>query len=144
MIEVKFKKSFLYGYLFLSVSIVLGTMYILFYTNIFPELYTKIVGAIASLIILFAVSGKLIRRLIFNPAQILITPEKICFQEENQKCELPISTIASFRFRRFYDRYRIRRQLIVLLNNGEEKILELNGLNIRKEDLEKILNEFVA
>jgi hypothetical protein len=143
-IEIKFNKSYLIGYLIISLSVVGGSMYILCYTNTFPELYTKIGGTIASLIILFGVSGKFISRLILNPTEILITPEKISFQEENQKCEILISSVASFNFTRFYDRYRIRRQLIVLLNNGEEKIMELNGLNIRKADLERMLNALIA
>lgn len=138
--EIKPKKSYLIIYLILTLAAVLGSLHFLFLTDNFPEQTTKIAGTVAAVILLYAV-WTLLNKLRTNPNELLITPDKIGFYEQKNWIELSYSDVSSFNFKNFYDRYKWARQLILELKTGEQKVIELNGLDTNQAELERILNK---
>lgn len=138
--EIKPKKSYLIIYLILTLAAVLGSLYFLFLTDTFPERTTKIAGTVAAVILLY-LAWMLLNKLRTNPTELLITPEKIGFYEKKNWNEIPLSSVNSFNFRNFYNGYKSARQLILELTSGEQKVIELNGLETNQSELEQILNE---
>ncbi|MCB0497546.1 MAG: hypothetical protein KDC79_15490 [Cyclobacteriaceae bacterium] len=138
--EIKSKKSYLITYLAVTLATVSGSLYFIFLTDTFPERTTKIAGTIAA-VILFYLAWTLLNKLLTNPIELLITPEKIGFYEQKNWIEISFSEVATFNFKNFYDRYKWVRQLILKLTTGEQKVIELNGLDTNQAELERILKE---
>ncbi len=76
-----------------------------------------------------------------NPTELLITPEKIGFYEQKNWNEISLSSVNSFDFKNFYNGSKWTKQLILELTTGEQKVIELNGLDTNQAKLERILNE---
>lgn len=138
--EIRSKKGYLITYLVLTVAVVFGSLYFLFLTDTFPEQTTKIAGTVAAVILLY-VEWMLLNKLRTNPIELLITSEKIGFYDQKNWYEIPLSSVKSFNFKNFYDGYKRARQLILELTSGEQKVIELNGLDTNQAELERILNE---
>lgn len=117
-----------------------GSLYVLFLTDTFPERTTKIAGTVAAVILVY-LAWQLLNKLRTNPTELLITPEKIGFYEQKNWIEISFSDVTSFNFKNFYDSYKWARQLILELTTGEQKVIELNGLDTNQAELERILNE---
>jgi cytochrome c biogenesis protein CcdA len=139
-IEIKSKKSNLIFYLTLTLAIVMTSLYFLFLTQTFPEPTTKIAGTIANVILLY-LAWMIFNKLRTNPTELLISTEKIGFFEQKNWCEIPLSSVNSFNFKSFYNGTKWARQLILELTTGEQKAIELNGLDTNQAELERILNE---
>jgi hypothetical protein len=137
--EIKYRSSYLISYLTLSPIAAFGSLYFLFFTKTFPATITKIAGTAASLVILYGVSWRLFELLRRNQTQLLITPDKIGFYEQKNWIELALSDIDTFSFKSFYNGSKWAKQLILQLTTGDQKIIELNGLDTTKSKLEKIL-----
>ncbi|MCV9386995.1 hypothetical protein [Reichenbachiella ulvae] len=138
--EIKSKKSYLISYLGLTLAMMFGSLYVLFLTDTFPERTTKIGGTVAAVILLCA-AWTLLNKLRTNPTELLITNEKIAFYEQRNWKEVSLSSVDSFNFKNFFDGYKRERQLILQLTTGEQKVIELNGLDTTQVELERILNE---
>lgn len=138
--EIKSKKSTLIIYLTLTLVAVVGSLYFLFLTDNFPERTTKIAGTVAAVILLY-LAWTILNQLQTNPTELLITSEKIGFNNQKGWDEIPLSSVNSFNFKNFYNGSKWVRQLILELTTGEQKIIELNGLDTNQAELERILNE---
>ncbi|SNT40277.1 hypothetical protein SAMN05421640_3794 [Ekhidna lutea] len=138
--EIKSKKSNLIIYLALTLAAVFSSLYFLFLTDTFPEQTTKIAGTVAAVILLY-LAWILLNKLRTNPTELLITSEKIGFYERKNWNEIPLASVNSFNFKNFYDGYKRARQLILDLTTGEQKVIELNGLDTNQAELERILTE---
>ncbi len=139
-IEIKYKKSYLVIYLIIILVTVLGSLYFLFLTDTFPERTTKITGTFATVILLY-LAWTLLNKLRTNPTELLITSEKIGYYERKNWNEISLSSVNSFNFKNFYNGSKWARQLILELTTGEQKVIELNGLDTNQAELEKILKE---
>ncbi len=117
-----------------------GSLYFLFLTDNFPERTTKIAGTVAAVILLY-LAWTILNQLQTNPTELLITSEKIGFNNQKGWDEIPLSSVNSFNFKNFYNGSKWVRQLILELTTGEQKIIELNGLDTNQAELERILNE---
>lgn len=139
-IEIKAKKSHQIFHLGLTLATVSGSLYVLFLTDTFPELTTKIAGTVAAVILLY-LAWALLNKLRTDPTELLITPKVIGFYEQKNWNEIPLSSVNSFEFKSFYDGYKQARQLILELTTAEQKVIELNGLDTNEAELDQILKE---
>jgi hypothetical protein len=140
LLEIKRKKSNLIIYLVLVLVAVIGSLYFLFLTDYFPERTTKIAGTIAAIILLY-LAWTLLNKLRTNPTELLITSEKIGFYEHKNWIEVTLTSMNAFKFKNFYNGSKWAKQLILELTTGEQKVIELNGLDTNQAELERILNE---
>ncbi|MEQ9307440.1 MAG: hypothetical protein RJQ14_26235 [Marinoscillum sp.] len=138
--EIKSKKNYLIIYLVLTLAAVFGSLYFLFLTNTFPERTTKIAGTVAAIILLY-VAWTVLNKLRTNPSELLITSEKIGFYEQKNWNEISLSSVNSFNFKNFYNGSKWAKKLILELTTGEQKVIELNGLDTNQAELERILTE---
>lgn len=83
----------------------------------------------------------LLYKLRTNPTELLITFEKIGYYEQKNWNEVSLSSVNSFNFKSFYNGSKWAKQLILELTTGEQKVIELNGLDTNQAELERILNE---
>lgn len=139
-IEIKLKKINLIIYLGLILAIIGGSLYFLFLTDIFLELITKFAGTVGNIALLYLV-WVILNKLRENRTELLITPEMIGFYKQNDWNEVSFSSLQSYNFKKFYDGSKWIKQLVLELTTGEQKIIELNGLDTNQAKLELILKE---
>ena len=138
--KIRSKKSTYIFYLVLTLGGAITTLCFLYFTDTFPGLKTKIAGTVAAFILLIG-SWNLLRQVQTNPIKLLITSEKIGFYKGIHWKEISLISINSYNFENFYNGYEYVRQLILKLTTDEQEVVQLNGLDINQEELEKILKE---
>lgn len=138
--EIKLKKSNLIFYLTLTLATVVASLYSLFLTDTFPQLTTKIAGTVANIILLY-LAWMILSKLCTNPTELLISSEKIGFYEQKNWNEISLSSVNSFNLKNFYNGSKWAKQLILELTTGEQRIIELNGLDTSQAELERLLIE---
>lgn len=139
-LELRLSRSKLVFNIILVTVVVLTSIYFLFETNQYPTL-TKILGAIAALVLAVFVLRPTIKNFINNDPQLIADTEKISFKEKDNWKEIKWTDIKHLDFKKYYDSYKIRKVINLETLDGRKQELVLNDLDFKWDDMTKKIKE---